>query len=493
MITFNGYDLETTISDLYINNIKRDILPPRSVNLIDIPSRVGAYFLNVKNNVRTYTVDITIAGRTLEDVRSKRETLAKILNTDGLKPLVFSDESYKTYQAIAVENTELDEVKRIAKGTITFLIPDPIAKGQTITSTSVAAGGTIDITNNSNSKVYPKFTVTFNSDAQFFSVIKDDSFVLVGNPASVEEVTVPAEELILWDRCDDLTPWSSTGIQFDYPNAVNAGEMAVVADPIDDNYKFKATSWGDDATYATNWHGPALRRSIPETIQDFRIEMTVECFSSSPNTGRIELIFLDASNVQLGKMVLWDKYTAWENNSGIIYAGTINNRVDLLRSLGHPNQGSWNDFHGRLKIKRVGNEWSAVVTKILDSGEYVYETHLFKKKFIENQFTNPIASIQIHLSKYGETDSAAISIRGIRVFKINTVQTTEIPTLFKAGDVLEIDHEKSVVFLNGEFFMQHVDPASKFFALDPGTTSIATYTTDAENTTVSYEFAERWI
>ncbi len=492
MITFNNVYLTDAIPGLLITNIKRDILPPRAVNLIDIPARMGSYFLNVKNNVRTYTVDIALKGSTLEDVRLKMRDLAEILNTKGLAPLVFDDENYKTYQAIAVENTELDEVARLARGTITFLIPDPVGKGSTVSMNLGAAGDIHTITNYANSDVYPIFTVDFNSDAQFFSMISPDGFVLIGNPAGVEEVTKKPEEISLHDQCDDLTPWSSTGVQLDYPSAVNAGTMAVVPDNISGGYKFQPSSYGDDATYPDKWHGPAIKRSLPETLQDFELEAFVELYSGKNETGRIEIIFFDASGVALGKMVLWDRYPSVELNTGHIYAGSISDQHTIIDSWG-PRKYAWNQFLGVLKVKRVGNIWSAAITKAETWGRYKYDTHLYKQIIINNEYTNPVASIQIHVSKYGSKPAANMSVRGIRVFKINTVLTDEVPTLFSAGDQLVIDHEKGACFLNGEYFNQHLDPASKFFKIAPGSTQVTSRTTDGADVNIKVDYVERWI
>ncbi|MBT2688255.1 phage tail family protein [Bacillus sp. ISL-47] len=491
MITFNGVNLNSAVPGLRIGTIRRDILPPRVVNMIDVPARMGAYFLNVKNGVRTYTATISITGISLEDIRFKVRDLAEILNTDGLASLVFADESYKTYMAIAVENTELDEKEVLAKGSITFLIPDSVGKGATVSSNLGASGQVHSIVNNANSPAFPIFKVDFNADAQFFSMISPDGFVLIGNPAGVTEITKKPLEMVLNDKAEDLTPWSSAGAQLDYEYAVNSGTMAVVSDTLGGGLKFKPSDYGDDAANAGKWHGPAIRRSLPSQIQDFRIELSIELRSSDLETGRIEFVFFNASNVALGKMVLWDRYPKSELNTGHIYAGNIQDQHTLIASMG-PKKYDWNQFFGKLNIRREGNQWEASIVQTDYSGRYKYGTHLYKRGFL-NLFNDPIASIQVHISKYGSTPAADMSVRDIRIQRINQVLIEEVPTLFEAGDQLIIDHEKGACFLNGRFFNQHLDPASKFFKLIPGTTQVTSRTTDEANTTIQAEFMERWI
>jgi predicted phage tail component-like protein len=490
-VIFNNIDLTEQIPGLLINKIYRDILPPRAVNLIDVPARMGAYFLNVKNGVRTYKADITLIGSSFEDVRLKMRDLASILNTDKLVPLVFDDESYKTYMAIAIDNTDLAEKSMVAEGTITFLIPDPVGKGATVPSNLGAAGAVHSLTNNANSPAFPIFKVDFTADAQHFALIGPDGFVLLGNPAGVDDTVKDPEEISLFDPCDDLTPWATTGIQLDYADAAVAGTMAVVPDAADGGFKFEPSAYGDDATYAGKWHGPGIKRSLPVTLQDFNIEIALECISTVAGTGRVEIILFDASNVSLGKLVVWDRFEISELTTGHIYAGSNGSNERLVWSVG-PKQFDWNNFFGKVFLQRVGNVWSAFCTQTDSFGRYKYDKYIYGEKIIDGAYTNPVASIQIHVSKYDNSPAADMSIRDIKVRKINTVLVEEVPTIFKAGDQLVIDHEKGACFLNGKYFNKYLDPGSRFFKIKPGSIQV-TSSTDAANTTINADITERWL
>jgi predicted phage tail component-like protein len=482
-VMFNGYDL-TEYMD--IGKINRDILPPREVKTFNIPNKAGAYFLSVNHDVRVYEVPYRISGTSYEDLQDKINVIAEILDTDEPKELIFAREPEMTFFAICVNETPTTNNVSFAKGTLQFLMVDPYKYGASYNLDLGTAEGLKQLTNNANESFAPVWTIDFSSDATFFSIISADGFVMVGNPKAVDQISVPLKEIILYDNMTDLSRWTSSGVVADYGKV--SGSFAV-----DAGHQFKPSSFGDSNLYPYDFHGPALRQSLSTPLQDFTIELSISLFSTTTATGRIEMLLIDDTGQTLGKMVLWDRFDQNELTTGHIYAGTQTDQREIIRSMGIPNIRSWNNFYGKLILKRVGQRWNAQIVQTEADGTFKYSTWLHKQLILpDGVHDNPLATIQIHASKYGTGDYASMAIRDIQIHRINTVTEIEVPTLFHAGDRLVIDHEKGAVFLNGEYIQNHLDSGSKFFKVLPGINDFELKTSDPANVSVSVAYRERW-
>lgn len=123
-MNFNGVDLS---SKFIVNDIRRDILPPRKLTTIDIPRKIGAYIFGSKYDPRIIEVDITIIATSPTDLRLKVRELAGLLDTDQPAPLIISDEPDKINYAMIDATQDLKETNKLAKATLRFFCPDPNA------------------------------------------------------------------------------------------------------------------------------------------------------------------------------------------------------------------------------------------------------------------------------------------------------------------------------------------------------------------------------
>lgn len=126
MIIFNGQDLKKYFDKIL--DIRRDILPPRSIQFLEVPGRAGSYFANVREESRIIEVDVFMKDQSFEALRSRIRQAAEILDTDEPAPLVISDEPDKVWMGILMEDTALEEVIYTGRTTLRFFIPDPYAE-----------------------------------------------------------------------------------------------------------------------------------------------------------------------------------------------------------------------------------------------------------------------------------------------------------------------------------------------------------------------------
>lgn len=126
---YKGIDLTEYFKIL---DIRRDILPPIKLTMLDIPGKDGNLYVKSKFNPRTIEVDIEVKGKDKEDLRQKISKLATKLYDGKLGILRFKDEIDKHYEAILTDTTYLNEIYVYGQATLTFICPDPYKKGEKI-------------------------------------------------------------------------------------------------------------------------------------------------------------------------------------------------------------------------------------------------------------------------------------------------------------------------------------------------------------------------
>lgn len=474
---------------LLINKASRPMFSPVEAVTMDVPGRRGAYFFETRTGSKQIKLDITIMAESDNDLWRKIEYLGGWLDQGKPLPLAFNDEPERFYMAVFESGGEdLEQIAAMGSGTITFTCPDPYKYGLHY---NYSVGDALDyktITNNGSAPIQPLFIVNFQKDANYFAIAGPDGLVQYGAPAGVEQPTVKPLERVLTDYCWDLAPWSSTGLNLDFGIATGSFQVT-------DGHKFTVANWGDDDTTKSAWHGPVLRRSIPESVQDFRAIFDIDLNNPPKTAGRVEMWLLDAAGAIVGRMIFWDRYLNAEKNEAVIAAGPNGNSEYVLEHGGFPSSKSltWNgSFKGRLVLNRQGNDWRASVQKLV-SGNRLSEASKGYGRLIRSANNNPIAQIQIGIRKYGNSPSFYAAIRDIAIERINKIpDKNTIPTIFRAGDVLEIDFTTGSAFLNGEYFNQQLDPASRFFSIPPGLTDLKFLTTDPTGVQISLDYDERY-
>ena len=145
---FDGQRSDISFPYLKVLDIRRSILPAISDHLIKVPGRPGAYDMGREVEHLTFEVEVLIEAEDIPDLRNKVRQLAAWLDTEEVKELIFSEEdgeatpdgAPRKYMGRLTDKTDLEELIRYGKGTLTFLCPDPYAEGRTQTATIGGVG-----------------------------------------------------------------------------------------------------------------------------------------------------------------------------------------------------------------------------------------------------------------------------------------------------------------------------------------------------------------
>lgn len=472
---------------LFINKIRRPFMIGNEVQTVQIPGRRGVYVVGRKAKEKQIEIDIEIFARHDIDLWEKAEWLGAWLDQVDAAPLTFNDEPDRYYMAtFAGGDAAIEQIAATGKGTIVFLIADPYKYGLHVNRDLGTAATTKTIANQGTAPMQPLFTARFSRASNFFGIVSPDGFIQLGQAAPIESKPIPPEERVLTDSMNDLAPWTESGITLDYGQA--GGKFYV-----DSSSRFMVQDWGDNDTNKSTWHGAVLKRTLPSPLQDFRVMAEVELYTTKEKTGRVEIWLLDQTGAIQARMILWDRYTTAQQVSGTITTGNYQSNTPIIASDGRPNKGDWNNFKGRMVIRREGNEWRASIAKINQYGREDPTTLSYNYKQVSD-FMQPIAQIQIAIRKYGATPAPSATIREIHVDKLNKIDESknEVPSLFRAGDVLEIDNRTGNTWRNGEYFNKHLDAGSTFFEITPGTTEIMAATENPDYVTLNIDYDERF-
>lgn len=469
-----------------VEKIYRSLLPPVSHNGIKVPGKPGMEIQNTELGVRTITAVIRIRENSIDDLNATINNIAGWLYSEENEELILEKEPDKYYLAKLEGETDLEEIVRIGKGQITFICSDPIAFDRNevfvpissgSASTSIEVGGTY--------KTFPIVRATFKQPSTFFSYAtdKENEQVMIGTPVNeAEQEAVPAEELVLYETGDNLTGWSSDGTIVD--DGAISGSMQ------SDSGRITYSSLGT----GTAWHGPAIKKALPELLDNWRVDFWVKFKTISPyEMGKIELYLLDVNGNPIHLLGMRDSFYGLEDTYGRVRIGTKFNGHDMINTHGI-RPGLWNDFYGLIRLEKEGNFFRAYIGRA-EPPDYKHHTRWNATWLdVKGLYTPAVAQIGLYIAGFGTRPAPAVNdvhLDVLRVYKKNILAENQIEYLAEAGDELEINHYTKEILKNGEPFKKRLSPISKLFPLSVGTNNIGFFPNDVADIDVSYR--NRWL
>jgi len=469
---------------LIFNEIEKDyIVPltgrrrlawaPISRNIITVTGMPGAHLSHTDIQVRVITVPVLVKAENISDLQKVKEDMAEWLIHDEPKELIFKDEPDRVYYAVVDGELELDEIFSTGRGEITFICPDPYKYGpeREITFSSDIH----NLTNNGTADTPPIFELTVKEPVTMAMIQNHlNEYMMIGKPYDVEsQVPIQREERIFWDDMSTTVGWA-TGSKVD---GTVAGTIA------SNGYFFYPSSYGT----GTGWHGPALKKSLPEVLEHFTVEAEVDLFNtaSASMIGRVEIYLLDDAGNDIAKMALKDIY---ENIDSVHAEARVGDSIInhyLINGAGdYP--WVWNDFHGIIRMGRHEGKWFFYIAKV----DYNTGVHS-ARRYIEfndddNQFIKNLAQVQIHFAQMGTYQPADVRIQDLKVYKWNPITQTEIPYIAQTGDIITFDHKEKLILINGEPRKDLKDFGASYFNLKPGENQLVVMPENAVDVTCRY-------
>ena len=238
---------------------------------------------------------------------------------------------------------------------------------------------------------------------------------------------------------------------------------------------------------------------------DVSIEYPVEPETADDKTGIIELYGYDVNGVQLFKLSMTDENEWYEFNYPLctigakqflkdnnvapapktketrkVSDGKLTITKDYVLSGAY---GNWNDFFGKIGIKRVNDKWQAWFVK-MSGGNVVKQTWSAYQQVTGAPKGN-LAYLTLYIGTSGNKP-AGMSFERIEVKNLTPVDpTTANPKKFQRGDVLKIDCYNNRVWLNDKLY-NNIEIGSQFFPLKMGENVIRITSDKSTNNTVIF-------
>ncbi|MHC5291080.1 hypothetical protein CHCC14819_0444 [Bacillus licheniformis] len=471
-------------SYIKVTDVKYSILPPIESKTEQVYGRAGVYDFGIELGERKIEVEIMIIADNQNDVIKKARDFSKYLYYKDLQPLIILDEPDKQYMARVTGETDVTELFRTGTATIVFTCPSPYAESLTekVVNYSPIDYTPIQINNNGSAETYPVIDLTLREDATSIAVLNSEKFVKVGEDVQPEQTAVAVNPIVLNEPFDTYTGWTTASV---LDNGTIEGTFTSTGSVVQQT--------GKDYGSGSDWHGAAGVKSLPKTLANFKVTAKAKLSATNINQiGRLEIYLLDINNVVIGKLALVDSYATGHYTRVEARAGAWQGGYYFVNSFG-TKKGVLNDYDGILEISRVGQQWSAYFAKVNSKGVH---TNVISKVWYDtsNSFsTKQLAKIQIHAGALGSyTPVSTMYFSDLKVYdKTSSVDySTQVPILFKAGDVVTVDNQKAIVLKNGQAIFQDLDPSSDFFALDVGANGLMVSPPIAD---VSVRYKERWL
>lgn len=467
--TFNG------IKKGYLRvlaGIERPAWAPIEEEIIEIPGRAGGIITEEKIKVRRLNIPVRVYKKGFASLEDVEEDLAAWLITNEPKPLTFSHKPDRTYYAKVTGELVLDEYPEWGEGVISFICPDPYKYGaeKEVTfesSASFDVEGTVE--------TEPVIEVELKDKTTFLAVSNGDQLNMIGQYTNVDQQVYERETRVFWDQLGSLVGWTnSTSVE---DSISSGGQMET------NGHEFFVTDYGSGGA----WHGPAVKTSIGEIIQDFRCDVLLTQFGGNWQLGGVEVALLDVNNQFVAKMQMFKRSELSPAITATLRAGTISDGFDIINSYGS-YLDTWKNFEGMLRIGRIGNEWFAYVTRIDADGNHDAEMYRTWKDTY-NIANTPIAQVQVQIVRYGEYDPTFQRLKDIKIFRYN--QQEGIPYVVAADDKVVFDHQKDNILKNGESIIKEKAFIGNYFKLQPGRNNIAVEPSDKIQS-VKVRWRDKW-
>lgn len=453
-VSFNGINLTDYVT---VGKVTTSILPPRALGLLDIPGMAGAYVNELKRGVRKITVDIYLLSSDVESNSALIDTVADILDTDEAKEMTISSHPGVTFYALLADDTPLQNLSdgREKSASLNFICPDPykygVEKVTTFTDAgTVRVGGTAD-TN-------PVITVEINKNTTFVAVGNGDQINLIGNPVRQEQTTIDPETDIYIGKCDSLTGWTVA-------SAISVEASDITGTMKTDGINFYTDTYGT----AVGWHGPAIKRSLGQAVQDFRFDTSFFIGKTgNGQAGGVEISLLDANSLVICKLAMTKHYGELNTLYSKLRAGTITSGHDVIDEFNQANfSGS---FSGVLRMYRKGNLWTAQIFKLVNGK---FQTPITQKWTDKNGIAAAaVTQVQARIIQRGNFPVVNSYIGDIQVYKLNDPADNQIPIIARVGDIIEFDHQSDIIRKNGMDITKEKAFIGEYFPLVPGANSL---------------------
>ncbi|WP_102335750.1 distal tail protein Dit [Salimicrobium jeotgali] len=488
-MVFNGMDIVDKLGTTKNGQPKLVIadVVGRSVTTVEnetvgVPGKAGSHLLRSKEPQRVLEVPFILRGETHEQLRMDVNKLSELLITPSEANISFNDEPYTYYGKLEGE-VPLTEHRTNAKGTLTFICPDPYKYGEEKRETFTEGHA---VFNAGTAETSPVFRATAKQSATFLDIVKENGeYIRVGDPGRLEQEPYSRTRTVLFDKGTSVTGWT---------DASSADHGYVAGQMIGTPKGFHPQSF-DPAISPYAWQGPVKKRSLPEPVGNFVLSAYVTLKNVGNYTGMIEFYLLDANNETVAKIGIEDPFRGRDLVQGKMQLGPDD--ADRYHEYTFPPtkwKQAWNNFEGILKLFRddySGEKRIRSYFTLIDENGNGGHYGTFKGYYhdVEGKYQTDVTQVQLAMRKWPSEVEAEMYVTDVKVQTYHT-EPEGLPYIVEPGDVIEVDHKKAVIRINGEERNDlKFDFGSDYFKLVPGVNNVYIFPGGAFDTEITWRDA----
>ena len=460
-VTYKGEKLP-----IKIVKVNRNLSAPISSNLKKIGIRNGKDFDYVTQEEKQIAIEYVINNGTAENLKDFRRKMAKLLTSDKMGKLIFSDEPNLYYNAILNGEPTLDEEYLQSSGIITFIVPDGIAHS-TIQKTFQASLNhervmEMTISNTGTESVPVDYEIKHNHENGFIGIVSEYGVIQLGHVNEMDmEEKEKLEYLLNYRQASQYEAMrSGSGIFFD-PSYGKSGTFGT--------YNYDNKTWVSlaSAGAGSGWHGAARTIDLPPDqtgisgSANFAMQGKVWFRPTATNQcGIIEYCIADKNGRHLAsaRIAKWNPVT---DTALLILCvnGKEMKRVEFNSALSELFVHNRGDFY----IFKSGKE-----IIFCFGGLYSFDIPEIEKMEAK--------TVSVFI---GQRDNYPIIPKmylNYLVFRKDKVKTwLDIPNRYPSGSIVTIDGKSRKVYMDGIQRAADEVRGSKYFNVPPGETKIQFY------------------
>lgn len=460
-VTYKGEKLP-----IKIVKVNRNLSAPISSNLKKIGIRNGKDFDYVTQEEKQIAIEYVINNGTAENLKDFRRKMAKLLTSDKMGKLIFSDEPNLYYNAILNGEPTLDEEYLQSSGIITFIVPDGIAHS-TIQKTFQASLNhervmEMTISNTGTESVPVDYEIKHNHENGFIGIVSEYGVIQLGHVNEMDmEEKEKSEYLLNYRQASQYDAMrSGSGIFFD-PSYGKSGTFGT--------YNYDNKTWVSlaSAGVGSGWHGAARTIDLPPDqtgisgSANFAMQGKVWFRPTATNQcGIIEYCIADKNGRHLAsaRIAKWNPVT---DTALLILCvnGKETKRVEFNSALSELFVHNRGDFY----IFKSGKE-----IIFCFGGLYSFDIPEIEKMEAK--------TVSVFI---GQRDNYPIIPKmylNYLVFRKDKVKTwLDIPNRYPSGSIVTIDGKSRKVYMDGIQRAADEVRGSKYFNVPPGETKIQFY------------------
>lgn len=463
-VTYKGEKLP-----IKIVKVNRNLSAPISSNLKKIGIRNGKDFDYVTQEEKQIAIEYVINNGTAENLKDFRRKMAKLLTSDKMGKLIFSDEPNLYYNAILNGEPTLDEEYLQSSGIITFIVPDGIAHStiQKTFQASLNPEGAMEMTisNTGTESVPVDYEIKHNHENGFIGIVSEYGVIQLGHVNEMDmEEKEKSEYLLNYRQASQYEAMrSGSGIFFD-PSYGKSGTFGT--------YNYDNKTWVSlaSAGVGSGWHGAARTIDLPPDqtgisgSANFAMQGKVWFRPTSTNQcGIIEYCIADKNGRHLAsaRIAKWDPVT---DTALLILCvnGKEMKRVEFNSALSELFVHNRGDFY----IFKSGK-------KIIFCFGGLYDFNIPEIEKMEAK------TVSVFIGQRDNYPVIPKMYLNYLVFRKDKVKTwLDIPNRYPSGSIVAIDGKSRKVYMDGIQRAADEVRGSKYFNVPPGETKIQFYYSD---------------